>query len=113
MKYTLFSILAIAAISFSFNFPDSQSFVIEKFTVYGNCNMCKERIEKALKVKGVRFASWDKDTKVVTVKFNPKTITLEQLHQLVADVGHDTDLVKAKDEVYNNLHACCMYERKQ
>jgi hypothetical protein len=27
----------------------------------------------------------------------------------VADAGHDTDQVKATDEVYANLHGCCKY----
>lgn len=109
MKYFLVSVLAIAAFSLSFK----PGYVTEKFKVYGNCEMCKERIEKALKVKGVRYAYWDKDTKIATVKFNPDVVTLDQLHQLVADVGHDTDKVKAKDEVYNNLHHCCQYERRE
>jgi len=30
----------------------------------------------------------------------------------LAKVGHDTDEVKATDEVYENLHHCCKYERK-
>jgi copper chaperone CopZ len=73
--------------------------------------MCKARIEKALDVKGVKYAVWDKETHIVTVKFDPEVVSLQQLHQLVADAGHDTDLVRAKDEVYENLHACCLYER--
>lgn len=112
MKHLLFSILAIAALSFAFKPADLSGHITEKFKVYGNCNMCKERIEKALKVKGVRFAVWDKETKIVTVKFNPKVISLDKLHQLVANVGHDTDKVKADDEVYNSLHTCCLYERR-
>jgi copper chaperone CopZ len=112
MKYFLISMLAIAGLSFSFKPGDTQGLVTEKFKVYGNCSMCKARIEKALKVNGVRYAVWDQDTKILTVKYNPKVITLDQLHQKVADVGHDTGKVKAKDEVYNNLHACCQYDRK-
>ena len=29
----------------------------------------------------------------------------------IAKAGHDTDMHKAKDEVYNELPDCCIYER--
>ena len=109
MKTFIFSILTIAAFSFSFK-PDAGN-ITEKFKVYGNCTMCKERIEKALIVKGVKYAFWDKETDMATVKFNPEVVSLIQLHKNVVAVGHDTDLVKADDKVYENLHACCQYER--
>ncbi len=104
---------AIATFSLSFSIAADAGFVTEKFKVFGNCGMCKNRIEKALKVEGVRYAVWDTDTKILTVKFNPEIITLDELHQKCADVGHDTEKVKAKDEVYNNLHGCCLYDREK
>ena len=109
MKSLVFSILTIAAFSFSFK-PDAGN-ITEKFKVYGNCGMCKERIEKALVVKGVKYAFWDNKTEMATVKFNPAVISLNQLHKNVAAVGHDTDLIKADDKVYENLHSCCQYQR--
>lgn len=82
------------------------------FKVFGNCGMCKNRIENALKdISGIQSASWDTDTKMLDVQYTPELITLEKIHHLVAAVGHDTDKVRAKDEVYNNLHGCCQYER--
>ena len=104
--------VAVATFSFSFGPAADAGFVTEKFKVYGNCGMCKTRIEKALKTEGVRYAVWDTDTKILTVKFNPEVITLDELHQKCADVGHDTEKVKAKDEVYENLHGCCLYDRE-
>lgn len=82
-----------------------------EFMVYGNCGMCKSRIEKALKVDGIESANWDTDSKLVKVVFNSDIISVDKLHQLVANVGHDTDLVKASDDTYNKLHICCKYER--
>lgn len=84
-----------------------------EFKVYGNCGMCKSRIEKALKVDGIESRNWDTDSKLVKVVFNPDIISIDKLHQLVADVGHDTDLVKASDDTYNILHSCCKYERAE
>lgn len=82
------------------------------FKVYGNCSQCKGRIEEAMDTKGVKFAEWNVDSKQLTVKYNPEKITVEQLHEKVASVGHDTDLKKAKDEVYRELPDCCLYREK-
>jgi len=86
----------------------------ETVKVYGNCGMCKTRIEKAAKaVDGVKKAEWDKEKKELTVTFDSETTNLESIEKAVADVGHDTANVKAKDETYNDLHSCCKYERPE
>ncbi len=84
----------------------------ETFKVWGNCGMCEKTIEKSLKTKGITSAEWNKDTKMITVVFNPKKITLPAIHKKIAGVGYDTELETASDEIYNNLHGCCQYERK-
>lgn len=84
----------------------------ETFKVYGNCGMCKETIEGALKKKdGVHKKSWDTKTKMISVTYDPTKITLLQIKQKIADVGYDTEEIKAKDEVYSKLHGCCQYDR--
>lgn len=83
-----------------------------KFKVYGNCGMCKDRIERALKSqKGVVAASWDEETMMVGVKYQSGLITEDELHQALAQAGHDTDKARTSDETYENLHFCCKYER--
>lgn len=91
---------------------ESKNTQTETFKVWGNCGMCKKTIEKSLKTKGVSTANWNKDTKMITVVFNPKKISLAQIHKKIASVGYDTELETASDEAYNNLHGCCKYERK-
>jgi len=87
--------------------------VTEKFWVNGNCDMCQKRIQKAaLSVNGVKYASWDIPTDILTVIYNPEKCTVDSIKKAIADVGHDNDAYKAPDEVYNNLHSCCKYERK-
>ena len=81
----------------------------KKFIVKGNCNMCKERIENAALIKGVKFVEWDKMTDTLKVIFRPDRVTLDDLHKAIAESGHDTEKVKAKDEIYNKLPACCLY----
>jgi len=84
----------------------------EKLKVYGNCEMCEERIEKAVKaIDGVTKADWYKETKMLKVTFDESKVTLDDIHKTVAKVGHDTDKVKADDKVYNALHECCKYRK--
>ena len=33
------------------------------------------------------------------------------LEKAIAKAGHDAGKIKAEDEVYNNLHGCCKYDR--
>jgi copper chaperone CopZ len=112
---TLMLILAIAFIQLTAfaQTESSQKTETVEFKVYGNCGMCKSRIEKALKVEGVESSKWDAKTDMVKVVFHPDKINEDKLHQLVADVGHDTEKVKAKNETYDNLHSCCKYDRSE
>jgi len=82
------------------------------FKVYGNCNMCKNRIEDALKnLKGVNKANWNVESKMLTVTYDETKVSLTQIKQKIADVGHDTDAIKANDKTYSKLPGCCQYER--
>ena len=83
----------------------------ESFKVYGNCGMCKDRIEKAAKAEGATSASWDSKTKMVTVTFDPAKTNVDALGKKIASVGHDTEKYKASDDVYAKLPGCCHYER--
>lgn len=82
----------------------------EKFKVFGNCGMCETRIEKVtVEIDGVTSADWDKETKMLEISFSPEKVKLEDIHKAIAKVGHDTEKVKAEDEVYNSLPGCCKY----
>ena len=87
----------------------AQKTVKANIKVYGNCIMCKERIETALDKGGIKFASWDTKSKNLEVVYNSGKITEQEIHELIASVGHDTDKVKAKTEVYADLPYCCLY----
>jgi len=84
----------------------------EKIKVYGNCGMCKTRIDKAANsVKGVSKASWDSEDSMLTVTFDDSKTTTLKIEEAVSKVGHDTDNVKATDKTYNALPGCCQYDR--
>ncbi|MBW6533469.1 MAG: cation transporter [Mariniphaga sp.] len=85
----------------------------EKFKVKGNCGMCETRIEKAATaVDGVSKADWNKETKMIEVVFDDEKTDVHKVHMAIAAAGHDTEMHKAKDEVYNELPGCCKYDRK-
>lgn len=119
-KSILIATIAITAIQFSACAQNTKTKTEQTQTVqqtdtikvYGNCGMCKNRIEGALKnVHGIQSASWNVETKMLVVSYDSSKVSLDEIHQKVADVGHDTEKIKAKDEVYNNLMGCCQYER--
>ena len=86
----------------------------ENFQVSGNCEMCKTKIEAAAKaVKGVKTAKWNVINGKMKVKFNPAITNTDKIQQAIAIIGYDTEKHKATDEVYDNLHHCCQYEREQ
>ncbi len=86
----------------------------KKFEVKGNCGMCEKRIEKAaLSVEGVSTADWSKETKQVEVTFNDEKTSVDNVQKAIAKAGHDTEMHKANDEVYNELPACCKYDRTE
>jgi len=81
------------------------------FKVLGNCDMCKVRIEEAaLTIDGVSTANWSSSTGFITVGLSKEVNPLE-INKAVANVGHDTDLYKADNSVYDKLPGCCKYER--
>ena len=81
--------------------------------VHGVCVMCKQRIESAMKMKGVRSAKWDMATHMLNVTYDRSTLMEEDIHARAASVGHDTELKKAKDDVYKDLPDCCHYREMQ
>ena len=83
------------------------------FEVTGNCEMCKKRIEKsALSVKGVKTATWDIPSNLISIIYDSNKIPLQKIQTAIALVGHDTPLAKAPDKSYNELPLCCIYIRK-
>ena len=102
----------LALVFFTMTTVTAQTEKQETFKVAGNCGMCETRIEKAAKsVDGVLAADWDKETKMVEVKFDSDKANIHKVHMAIAQAGHDTEMHKASDEVYDKLPGCCKYER--
>ena len=111
MKTRMLSLLAMFMIGTMAVFAGNKT---EKFKVLGNCGMCETRIEKAaLSVDGVSKAEWDKESKQLEVVYDDKKVDVHKIHMAVAKVGHDTEMHKANDDVYNKLPGCCKYDRSE
>lgn len=105
IRYVISSVILATTLGLS-----QEAKVVEtSFKVFGNCNMCKNRIEKAVKIKEVDKASWNKQTKMLTVSYRPSAISVDSLQKRIAAVGHDTPKFAAADSVYDGLPGCCLY----
>lgn len=95
---------------FSANTYAKDVFTKTSFKVSGNCDMCKSRIEKAAKLEGVKNAVWNEETHILTVAFVPTKVSVDKIHQNIANAGYETDKFKADVTAYKNLPKCCQYE---
>lgn len=109
MKTNLISLILLSLIVSTSAFAQSNKVTSATIKVYGNCGMCKKRIETALDRKGIKQAVWDIQSKELSVVYASKKISEQQIHELVAAAGHDTDKAKASDETYSSLPFCCLY----
>ena len=101
--------LVMALMSIGTSFGQAKT---EKFKVNGSCSMCENRIENAAKsVDGVTAADWSKETKMIELSFDASKTNVHTVQMAIAKAGHDTEMYKAKDEIYKALPGCCKYER--
>lgn len=110
MKFSFKYILAsLAIISAAAAFAQSTKPVTLEMWVGGTCDMCEERIEKVLDVKGILFADYTLKGHSLEVIFKPHKISEDEIHALLNSVGHDTKKSPATDKQYDGIHKCCKY----
>jgi Protein of unknown function (DUF3347) len=83
----------------------------ETVKAYGNCEMCKIKIEKAGTQKNVSKAVWSEETKMATITYDSKKINMDAVLKKIALAGYDSEKFLAPDAVYAKLPGCCKYER--
>ena len=104
MKNLFFLCLLIAQTAFAFDQPTETV----KIKTSAICGMCKKTIERGLAFeKGVLDSKLDEDTKIVTVKFNPKKTTLSKIKKNISKSGYDADDLMADKKSYDGLEECC------
>ena len=118
MKATLFSLLALmslggyhaaaqtaTAATATAKSPGAETV---QFKTSAVCDMCKARLEKSLAYeKGVKAASLDVDSKVLTVTYNPAKTSPAALRTAVQKTGYDADDLTADARAYERLPECC------
>ena len=80
--------------------------------VWGNCEECKSKIEKAAETAGAATANWSDETYLLVVNYDAAKTTVLDIEKSIAAVGYDTQSVKADDAAYKKLPKCCQYDRK-
>lgn len=85
----------------------------DSLVVSGLCESCKNRIEKAAKkIKGVSYAQWNEITHILIYTYTGM-VKKEDVSNSILKAGHDTELGKAPDKIYNALPACCKYRKEK
>ena len=79
-----------------------------QFQVSGNCGMCKNRIEQAATINKSVQASWDVESKTLSL-LNVKKDEIEKIRQRILKAGHDVEGEKATEEAYQKLPDCCKF----
>jgi len=82
---------------------------VTSLKVFGACEQCKNRIENALKIKGIKKAIWDVDAQLLNLVYDSSVIALNKIENKILAIGHDLAHKKAKDIIYKELPACCHY----
>ncbi len=88
----------------------AQNLSKNSFTVKGNCNMCKERIESTARKAGAKTAVYSVDLQTLTIETD-NAVSADEILKEVADAGHDNEKFKASESSYQALPDCCHYER--
>jgi mercuric ion binding protein len=110
IKMAVLSTLVLLAMAFTHAPGQIRTDTIK---VSGNCNTCKQHIEKAAKKAGAEKANWNKDTKVLVVSYSTEKSTNDEIQKKVASAGYDTEKYTADEKAYKNLDECCQYDRKK
>jgi copper chaperone CopZ len=112
MKNSLMKIMiAIGVLLSNTSYAQIKNAKTESVKIYGNCGMCETKIEKAGNIKKIANVDWNQETQMATLTYDAKKTNQEEILKRIALVGYDSDKFLAPDDVYNNLHGCCQYDR--
>lgn len=110
---TLLILLSCILISTQISFAQKKQIVQDTISVDGNCEQCKERIEDAAYIKGVKKANWNITTKKLAIIYDQHKTSLKAIETSIAKAGHNAGEIKALPADYNKLPSCCAYKASQ
>lgn len=96
---------------YSFTSKNSETIVV-KTTIYCDhckeCSSCGDKIEKDLGFsKGIKLVKLDEKSMTISVTYNPKKTSPEEIRKTISKYGFDADDVKADPDAYSKLDECC------
>ena len=97
-KYLMLSLLFACASMITFAQAKTDT-----VKVWGNCETCKNKIEKAATDAGAASANWNDKTKLLVVSYDASKTSNNDIQKKIASVGYDTQDEKAPDAAYNGL----------
>ena len=114
MKRLIYVMLSLTAtcVIISCHSGSAAGGVEKSFKVWGNCEKCKARIEKAAEFPGISNINWNVDTKQLVFKDDTTVTSPDAVLNAVAMAGYDNERYTANAEAYDQLPECCQYERK-
>jgi len=76
-----------------------------------NCKSCVNRFKDNVPFfKGVKEYTFDSATAKLTVTYDSKKTTADQIRKQISDLGYDADKVKANEAARAKLPPCCRKE---
>lgn len=104
-KVFLIAIMAIMGFSAAAQTTTKATVVIQ---TNGVCKTCEDLFSKNVPYfKGVTDYSYDANTSKMTVTYNPKKTTPDEIRKGISKLGYDADNVKADPAAREKLPACC------
>ena len=98
--------------SFTGSFAKIKNPKTESYKVYGNCGMCKKTIESTVKQNKDALGIWNSKSQMLIITYDSTKTSADEILKRIANAGYDNDKYLSSNEVYNNLDACCQYNRK-
>ncbi len=78
------------------------------FTSSVQCDMCKDKIEKALALtKGVKSSEVNVEANQISITYNSNQVSTDDLKKVISETGYDADDVKANKASHDKLPKCC------
>lgn len=105
-------LLAVMATLTLGSFAQNKSTVTIQTNASRNCQKCETRFKDNVPFfKGVKEYTYDKATAKLTVTYDAKKTSPEQLRKQISDLGYNADNVAANAAVRAKLPACCRTEK--
>lgn len=106
LRYTLKGAAAPKPMKMDLDF--SQKGEVIEIQTSAQCGMCKTNLENGFKDHAAIYAmELNLQNKVLTVRYNAKKISPEQIRTIINNVGYDADDTQANPEAYEALPTCC------